>query len=717
MDFFATCPLGFSDLLEEELRAFGGTISARSVAGVGFTGSLECAYRACLWSRIANRILLTLDTFEAADGDALYRGVMQTSWAAHLEPRASIAVDFTTTRSRLTHTLFGAQRVKDAIVDQLRDADGQRPSVDVQTPDLRINVHVQRDIASLAIDLSGDSLHRRGYREAAGPAPLKENLAAALLMRAGWPQIAAAGGALLDPMCGSATLPIEAALMAADIAPNLLRTRFGFEGWQGHDAALWQRLHAEAVARRTAGLEHLKCTIQARDKDPAAVATAIANVARAQLAWQIDVAQEALIDAQPPAPTGLVITNPPYGERLAEADDLPALFTEIGEVLRARFIGWRAALLAPDEELGFRTRLRLKKKNAAKNGAIDVVLLTFDVRADRLLGDHHQAPPTHRALDPGVDALRNRLQKNHKHLARWARQNGISCYRVYDADLPEFAFAVDVYRGDETWLHVAEYAPPATVDEQRAELRRTTMRVVLPELFDVDIRHVIMKTRERKRGATQYERHADTGHFFDVQEAGCILQVNLQDYLDTGLFLDHRPLRTRIQQESRGKRFLNLFAYTATATVHAAVGGAVSSASVDLSNTYLEWARRNLLLNRVDLAPHELIRDDCGAWLAQAVRRGDRYDLILLDPPSFSNSKSTEQDLDIQRDHVALIRACVEVLADDGTLYFSTNLRRFNFDAAPLSHLHCQDITRSTVAEDFKRSPRIHRCWKIRRSN
>jgi len=720
MNFFATCPIGFGDLLETELLGCGAAIGVRTVAGIGFTGSLECAYRACLWSRVANRILLTLDSFDAADGDALYEGVQRTRWSEHLAPDYTLAVDFTSTRSHLNHTLFGAQRVKDAIVDQLRDASGARPDVDVRNPNLRVNVHVQHDVASLAIDLSGESLHRRGYRVEAGLAPLKENLAAALLLRAGWPHIAADGGALLDPLCGSGTLPIEALLLAADIAPNLGRARFGFLHWRGHQPDVWQTLRDEAASRRACGLERGRVIVRGSDVDPRAVAGALANVARAGLTDFITIDTCALADITPPAAHGLLITNPPYGERLADAADLPQLFTDLGEVLRARFNGWRAAVLAPDEELGFRTRLRLTKKNVAKNGAIDVVLLTFDVAPDRVLAEQPAGigPRPPRELDPGVDAFRNRIQKNQRHLVRWARQHEISSYRIYDADLPDYAFAIDLYRDDHDaiWLHVQEYAPPATVDERRARLRRASVLAVLPALLEVDSDHICVKTRERKRGASQYERQDDASIFHTIEEGGCLLRVNLRDYLDTGLFLDHRPLRLRIQRESSGKRFLNLFAYTGAATVHAVRGGAISSTSVDLSNTYLDWARNNLLLNHADLRRHELIRDDCSAWLAQAARRGDRFDLILLDPPSFSNSKGAENDLDIQRDHVALVRASAALLAPGGALYFSTNLRRFRFDAQALSDLICEDITRATIAEDFRRSPRIHSCWRIRRS-
>ena len=730
MNLFATHPLGFSDLVEQELLGWGAQITTRTTAGIGFSGTLECAYRACLWSRVANRILLQIDTFDAPEPDALYYGTQRTRWLEHIEPTGSIAVDFTTTQSQINHGLYGAQRVKDAIVDQIRDETGVRPNVDIQSPDVRINVHLEHDRAALSIDLSGESLHRRGYRAVAGPAPMKENLAAALLLRAGWPQIAAAGGALLDPMCGSGTFAIEALLIAADIAPNLARPRFGFERWKGHQPEAWAPLLEQTRQRRDAGLRRAP-PICASDIDSRSVAAASRNADAAGLAKYISVEQRALCDAAPPTPRGLLITNPPYGERLAHRDDLPALFTELGDVLRGRFNGWRACVLAPDVELGFRTRLRLKKKNAARNGALDVVLLTFDVAPDRTLAPrpdrapHEEDSPRSenppratdqpRELDPHIEDFANRIRKNHKRLAKWARQHAVTCYRVYDADLPDYAFAVDRYEtADTTWLHVQEYAPPAGIDADRAQLRRDSVLAVLPDLFGVEPHHVVMKTRERQRGNTQYARQDNAGEFLRIDDGGCALLVNLRDYLDTGLFLDHRPLRERIQHEAQGKRFLNLYAYTGAATVHAIRGGAVRTTSVDLSNTYLNWALRNFELNTRDLQGHRLIRADCKAWLDDAQGGDDRYDLILLDPPSFSNSKSTEGTLDIQRDHVELIRACVGLLATNGVLYFSTNLRGFKLDEQALSNVFCDNIAAATIDEDFRRNPRIHHCWKIR---
>ena len=711
MRFFATCPAGFGDLLEAELVSFGASIESRTVTGVGFEGELEAAYRACLWSRIANRVLLVLDAFAAADEDQLYRGVQRIEWSQHLSVDRTLAVGFTSARSQLSHSLYGAQRVKDAIVDQFRDASGSRPDVDTSAPDVRVNVHVERDRASVAIDLSGESLHRRGYRQDQGPAPLKENLAAGLLLRAGWREIAATGGALLDPMCGAGTFPIEALMIAADIAPGSLRESFGFSRWPGHNATLWTQLLTDAQERRRVGLARAP-RIFGSDADVSAVHIARANVERAGFDAAIAIEQRALADLTAPAPSGLVIANPPYGKRLAGDADLPTLFATFGAVLRAHFVGWRASILAPDEELGFRTGLRLKKKNRAKNGPIDVVLLTFDVAAQASKAARRESEPT--PLDPHADDFSNRVAKNLRRLESWARERDVSCFRIYDADLPDFAFAIDLYRGSERWLHAQEYAPPETIDAERAELRRRTVRALLPELADVPPANVFMKARRRQKGGEQYTRFAATDRYHEIVEHGCRLLVNFTDHLDTGLFLDHRPLRLRIQRESAGKRFLNLFAYTGTATVHALRGGAPSSVSVDLSNTYLDWARRNIALNTSDAEAHALVRADCRDWLVRATKRSERFDLILLDPPSFSKSKAARGVLNVQRDHRELIERALDVLAPGGTLYFSTNFQKFALDEEIAASTRVTDITRETIDLDFARSPKIHACWRIR---
>lgn len=728
LPLFATAPKGIEPLLAKELRALGAVDARETRGGVRFTGNLEFAYRACLWSRLAHRILLPLAEFPAADADALYAGVQGIDWSAHLDASRTLAVDVTGIAPAIAHTHYAAQRAKDAIVDQFRAAGGSRPSVDTAQPDLRIHLHLQRDTASLALDLSGESLHRRGYRTRGVAAPLKENLAAAILLRAGWPAIAAEGGPLLDPMCGSATLLIEGAFMAGDVAPGLLREYWGFLGWRGHDAALWTRLREEAAARREDGLTRLP-RLLGHDADRQAIHAALENIAAAGLSGRVHVERRDLARLAPPdGPPGLLVANPPYGERLGEAQALAPLYAALGRALRERFTDWRAAVFTGNPELGRQLGLRAVRLHTLYNGPIPCKLLQFEVRADRFTGADRPDAPAGTSPDtpgstavhaPGAQMFANRLRKNLKTLRRWIEREQICCYRLYDADMPEYALAIDVYEARERWLHVQEYAAPGNIDPAAAQRRLAEALQVLPEVLEVPVERVAFKVRQRQKGRQQYTRLAETGRFHEVREGPCQLLVNFTDYLDTGLFLDHRPTRALIREWAAGQHFLNLFAYTGTATVHAAVGGARSTTSVDLSATYLDWARRNLALNGFAKADHTLIRADARAWLAeQALQRGPRrrYGLIFLDPPSFSTSKRMQGTLDIQRDHVALIRDAVQLLAPGGTLVFSNNLRSFRLDTAALAalSLDLEDITARTLPPDFARNPRIHRCWRIR---
>jgi len=697
---FVAAPRGLEELLAAELAALG--LSATPArGGVNAQSDLAGAYRACLWSRVANRVLLPLAEFAAADDDALYAGTRDINWGAHLEAGRTLAVRCTGQRPAIAHTRFAEQRVKDAIVDQFRARTGARPSVDVRNPDLAVHVHLDHDRASIALDLSGDSLHRRGYREPGTRAPLKENLAAAILLRAGWPEIAAAGGALCDPMTGSGTLAIEAAMIAADIAPAIHRTRFGFLGWRGHDDAIWKALIDEAIERQEAGLARLP-PIHAFDKDPPAVRTARANVERAGLAGAIHVQRAELDSVQVPADvkTGLVAVNPPYGERLGDSHELVPLYARLGEVLKTKFPGWRAIVL---NGAGLELGLSPERSWQMDNGPIRCRLEAFALAAEPAVVT---APNW-----PAVD-LANRVGKNLKQLRKWLAREAITCYRVYDADIPEYALAVDVYgteQGD--WLHVQEYQPPKSVAPAPARARLRAALNTLPGVLKVKPEHLVFKLRQRQRGRAQYRRQAEDGAFLIVREGAARLYVNLTDYLDTGLFLDHRPVRQWLYDQARGKRFLNLFCYTGAATVQAALGGARATTSVDLSNTYLDWLGRNLELNRQSVGRHKRVRADAREWLA---RCRETFDLIFLDPPSFSNSKKMETALDIQRDHRDLIRAAMRCLAVSGTLIFSTNLRRFALDSALAEEFDVVDRTGWSIPRDFARSQRIHRCWFIR---
>jgi len=713
--FIATAPEGIEPLLAAELVALGATATKAVRGGIRFQGSLELAYRACLWSRTASRILLPLAEFPVTEVDALYAGIHALPWEDHLAPAGTLAVEFTGTGSGIDHSHYGAQRVKDAIVDRFRERCGQRPSVDRDQPDLRIHVLLRDRQVTVSLDLSGDSLHRRGYREVTVIAPLKETLAAALLLKSGWPEMAAAGGPLLDPLCGSGTLAIEAAWIAGDHAPGLLRQRWGFSGWLGHVPVLWQRLLTEAQQRRILGKPRIPLII-ASDREFTAVRAALANTVRAGMGDCIHVERRALgVRKPPPGEPGLLIANPPYGERLGADEDLAGLYTELGEVLRTHFVGWRAALFTGNPELGKRMGLRAEKVHSFHNGPLECRLLRFRVEpeffVDREAADQRSRNRAlQQAVAGGAEGFVNRLHKNLRHLGRWAEREGVSCYRLYDADLPEYAVAIDRY---EQWLHVQEYAPPATVDAERARERLEQVMAALPAALELPAENVFLKVRQRQRGASQYQKQAQQGQFHEVREGPARFLVNFTDYLDTGLFLDHRLTRQRLGEMANGRRFLNLFGYTGAATVYAALGGAISTTTVDLSATYLDWARRNLELNGISGPQHQRIPADCRQWLVW-VR--ERYGLIFIDPPTFSNSKRLDHDFDVQRDHVELLRQALRLLTPDGTLIFSTNHRRFRLDRESLTEVQIEDWSRQTLPPDFARDPKIHQCWMVKKT-
>lgn len=698
--FFATASLGFEDLLVRELNALGAGNVQPVRAGVSFSGDIAVAYRACLWSRLASRILLQLKDIEAIDAGTLYTGVKSINWTRHIGEGASIAVDFLGQNRSITNTQFGAQKVKDAIVDQLRELTGERPRIDSSSPDVRINIYLHDVNASVSIDLSGSSLHQRGYRGEQGAAPLKENLAAAILLRADWPRIAAAGGSLCDPMCGSGTLLIEGAMMAADIAPGLLRSRFGFHGWRQHDPAVWESLINEARLRREKGLPNLPA-IAGSDGDARMIRIAEANTRQAGLEKYIKLTVEELDNCQPATtPPGLVVTNPPYGERLGENATLPMLYRSLGLMLKRCHPGWRAAILTTETDLAKFIGMRAHKTHTLYNGSLKCRLLHCEIGEQSV------------AVTTVAEDFANRLRKNIKLRYRWAEREGIHCYRLYDADLPDYNLAIDIYANDERHVHVQEYAAPADIDERKAQARLNAALAVIVELLEVRSSNVYFKQRQRQREGRQYEKLGGRGEEHVVREGSNRFLVNFTDYLDTGLFLDHRPIRQYIEQHAEDRRFLNLFAYTGTATVCAVRGNARSTVTVDLSRTYLDWAQRNLQENRLAGRQHEFIQADVRQWLRENLQR--RFDLIFLDPPAFSRSKRMQGTLDIQRDHVALVHQAMSMLSPQGELIFSTNLRRFRLDEDALQQHEVENITRQTIPEDFSRNPHVHQCFRLR---
>ena len=717
--FVASSPRGFGDILARELTAIGAADVRERALGVEFSGPLEVAYRACLESRVAARVFLVVADFDAPTDARFYEAVRAIDWRPHVDPSRTLACDFTGKHPELTHTRFGTLRLKDAICDQLRDVTGARPDISPERPAVRVHAHANGPKVTVSIDLSGEGLHRRGYRAQAGEAPLRENLAAGVLLRAGWAEKSRNASEFLDPMCGSGTLCIEAAMIAADIAPNARRHYFGFFGWPGHERGTWERVKAGALARE----RKPTLTVRGLDRDERVLDTARDNAARAGLEGAITFARGELTAARPVnAGAGFLATNPPYGVRLEDKTAARELMKALGQTLRAHFSDWDAVILAGSPDAGLELGLRAERVHTLWNGALECRLLRIHVSPEsekQLIHSGRGARiDTSLADSPGAKMFGNRITKNLKQLEKWAQREQVSCYRIYDADMPEYSFAIDRYAevDGRVWLYVQEYQAPKTVNPDAAQRRRAEALAALPGATGIAPEFMHLRQR-RKTTHSQYEKLGDDSDFRMVEESGLRFWVNFTDYLDTGLFLDHRITRARLREAAAGRRFLNLFAYTGSATVYAAAGRARETTTVDMSATYLDWAQRNLAANGFTGPAHEFIRADCISWLRTAVAERQSYDLIFLDPPTFSNSKRMEDILDVQRDHAALIDHCIALLARGGKLVFSTNAQKFKLDADIAGRYTVRDISRATLPKDFERNPRIHQCYELEKTS
>jgi 23S rRNA (guanine2445-N2)-methyltransferase / 23S rRNA (guanine2069-N7)-methyltransferase len=708
-NYTATCSAGMENLVKDEILSFGGTQIRSSPGAVTWQGSLESAYRACLWSRFSSRILMELATFPAPDTDVLYEQIRAMDWELHFNADATFAVYTTLSDSAITHSHFASLRVKDGIVDYFRVRSGRRPSIDVRRPGIRLNLHIRGEQAHLALDLSGDSLHRRGYRIQGGVAPLKESLAAAIATLSGVQQNFPANTILLDPMCGSGTLLIEAALILSDSAPGLQRQEkyFGFAHWRRHNKKLWLRLVEEALEREQTGQEREWPTILGYDADPRAVAGARKNVDQAGLSDRIIIKQGQLARLHCPGKQGLLLTNPPYGERLSEREAVKYLYKFLGMRFAEECMGWRMGFFSANPDLADMVGLKWQEMHSLYNGPIKCRLMVGDWQP------RWQPQPQRLQLrdvtleDPGLD-FANRLRKNWQRLLPWAEENNIYCFRLYDADMPEFNLAVDVY---ERFVHVQEYAPPGSVDPARASARFTTALAVLKKLFGLKRSQLFIKTRKPQKGKQQYQGKKNRGKLHIVHEDGARFLVNFTDYLDTGLFLDHRKTRAMIGELAQGRTFLNLFGYTGTATVYAAKGGAAATTTVDISEKYLARTLANLSINGYGGPLHSTICSDVIKWLRSS---RERFGLIFVDPPTFSNARHRQEKFSIQHDHEELLKLAMNRLAHKGTLIFSTNFRKFSLAPAITELYDVTEITRETLPRDFRRKGHIHCSYLLR---
>ncbi len=759
MEFIVTCPRGFERLLATELETLGIRKTRPLRGQVTFTGDLRRAYRVCLWSRLASRVLLVLARVDAADADELYDGVLSVDWQEHIAPGKTFVIDAHGTNDELRNTQFVALRSKDAICDQLFSLTGARPVVDTQNPDVTVAVRLSRTRATLAIDLAGTALFRRGHALRSAEVPhLRSDYAAALIAAGGWGEkIAAAresgeAPCLVSVMAGQGSVLIEAAEACLDRAPGLLRQRWGFTGWAGHDAQAWDDLLAEADERAEKGAAN-PVRLIAADSRKAAAGACRQALRSAGLACELDFcdfsqAAARVAEAAPEATLTCADLTWLDGDDInLEAKALSALgaFSASDLAVISKQVPVESARRqepALDLEVFIGRDLgQLAFFEAAGAGLAPTATVT--VRGE-------QIP----VLVPATDQFAARLAKVVKLRAKWARREDVTCYRVYDADLPDYAVSIELYEGSETpgrWLQISEYAPPKGVDPDLAHRRLMDVLTVAPRVLQVPDNCVNLRVRTRARGGSQYadegsaaapktNYQAHRGQRADmarrhkpsltdlpagahlVDEGGLTFEVNFSARLDCGIFLDHRITRSMVREmmkETKGsKRFLNLFAYTGTATCYAADGGAKYTTTVDLSNPSLEWARRNMARNGFTGPNHEFVQADVLSWVSEQRHTANRWDLIFCDVPTFSNSQRMKKSSwDVQRDHAELIIGVSRLLMRGGRAIFSCNLRGFKPDEEMLERagVVLEDITKETIPEDFSRNSKIHHCYIVRR--
>jgi 23S rRNA (guanine2445-N2)-methyltransferase / 23S rRNA (guanine2069-N7)-methyltransferase len=725
----ATSAAGLEAVVVRELQALGfADAKTRSTGRVVFAGDDAAIATANIQLRCAERVLLEVGNFEAADFDQLYEQTYDLPWDAWLRPDSSFPVNGRSVKSQLTSVPAVQRTVKKAIVEKLRAVFGCE-TLPEDGPEVGIEISLLENQASLTLDTSGVGLHKRGYRRLTAAAPLRETLSAALVDLSFWQP----DRPLLDPFCGSGTIAIEAAMIGRKIAPGVYRT-FAAQQWDFIEQSVWQEAREHAAEQAVAELPE---RIIATDIDADVLSYARFHAEKVGVADDIHFQQADFADLKSSREYGCLITNPPYGQRVGEQEAVEELYRQMPLVLR-NLPTWSHYILTSYQ--GFETLLERKADRRRKlyNAQIECTYYQFygprpphgmqpppkldtKDRSDttKLTPAPAAVPLPAITVQPAFGSLSdksheqaeifaNRLRKTARHLRRWPTRRGITCYRLYDRDVPEVPLVVDRY---EDHLHLAEYERPhersAAEHANWLDLMVKTAAITL----EVPRNQVFLKRRDRQRGVQQYEKAADERHRLLVEEADLKFEVNLSDYIDTGLFLDHRITRAMFAEQAKDKEVLNLFCYTGAFTVYAAAAGAQSTTSVDLSNTYLDWAQRNLEHNELEGPQHRLVRSDVLEFL-ESQPDEPTFDLAIVDPPTFSNSKSTESVWDIQQDHVALLTQVLKLIRPGGCVFFSTNSRRFKLDAAAVEGTELREITKQTMPEDF-RNKRIHRCWSM----
>jgi 23S rRNA (guanine2445-N2)-methyltransferase / 23S rRNA (guanine2069-N7)-methyltransferase len=699
-----TAAFGLEAVVVRELKDLGYESRVVRPGRIEFAGDWSAICRTNLWLRSADRVMMQLAKFPAADFDALFDTVIALPWEQWIHREAAIPVRGRSHKSQLTSVPAVQRTVKKAIVKRLLEKHNTADLPETGPP-VPVEVALLDDEAMISIDTTGAGLHKRGYRTLAGPAQLRETLAAALVQLSFWKP----DKPLIDPFCGTGTIIIEAALIGRNLAPGRNR-EFAAEHWPDVPQGAWKLVREEAADLALPNLEERP---MGTDVDAESLSLARYHAEQAEVDADVHFQQRAFADLTSKRQYGCTIMNPPYGMRMGEEREIAELYRTFPEVLR-RLKTWSHFILSARDDMEQLVGQEADRRRKLYNGRIQCTYYQFFGPKP---GAKPQAEVT--ALPAAAfgglreeakrqaEEFANRLKKLARHLRRWPAR-GITCYRLYERDIPEIPLVVDRY---EDALHIAEFERPH--DRTAAEHADWLDLMVRTAAEALDVPHdsVFLKHRDRQRGDLQYDRFSDEHIVRTVHEGGLRFLVNLSDYLDTGLFLDHRITRGMVRDAAAGKRFLNLFAYTGSFTVYAAAGGATSTTTVDLSANYLEWAEENLRLNDLAGPQHRSVREDSVEFV-HSLGRQDVFDLAVVDPPTFSNSKRLDYDWDVQRDHVPLLNKLIEHMSPSGVIYFSTNSRRFKLDEDSLTGVSIREISKQTVPEDF-RNKRINRCWRL----
>ena len=704
MQAYASCPKYIELLLKDEMLNLGASSASEKLAGVNFEATSETLMRVLLWSRLANRIYVLLNSIKISNSDDLYNAISHIKWNEQLNKvPQTLSVSFKGTNKELRNTQYSSQVVKDAICDQLRDITGTRPDFVKSQADLSVSVVLKHNQALIYLDISGRSLHLRGYRKSLTAAPLKENLASAILTRADWQNLSKNNYNLIDPMCGSGTLLTEGYLMACDIAPGLTHPKYSVFSWIHFDQNLWDSLIEEAKTRMLIGIENYKGQIIGADHHKDSIEIANEHAYQLNAENKIDCQLKTLDSFNIPPKNNLIVCNPPYGVRLKKNVD--SSWKNLAQWLADKALEAKAAIITHNKNQGFILGFRAEKSWKFKNGELDINLIAFNINQDKKLnvpdGQNFALPET-------AQMVANRIKKNQSKLSKWLKKENINAYRVYDADIPEYAVAVDVYNNH---INIQEYKAPASVPESKARKRLDEAIMAAQSVLKIKNENTHVKSRFRQVDNQQYEKKNSNAHNFKIVENGRKYLVNLEQYLDTGIFLDHRWVRDYIHANCKDKTLLNLFSYTGSVTVAAALGGAEKSVSVDTSNAYLQWTKENFKINHIDLLKHKLVKSDVLEYIFSCK---ETFDIIFVDPPTYSNSHSRKEDWDVQRDHVKLLLACKKLLNAGGEIIFSNNYRKFKLDESLNEQFAISDWTKRSTSPDFEKSKIKRVCYQLK---